>query len=128
VPAEELDSNGSASVFPTADDRLHFIILLNFFFFKVFVTNFIKSSDPISNVCYISQYLHLDVRHDLVHNIHSIAIYISYYKNVGTAVAMVNVLCYKLEGRLFDPSWYHWIFNWHKILPISLWPSGRLSL
>ena len=33
---------------------------------------------------------------------------------------MVKVLCYKSEGRWFDL----WIFHWHKILPIALWPWG----
>ena len=27
---------------------------------------------------------------------------------------VVKVLCYKLEGRWFDPSWCQWIFHWHK--------------
>ena len=31
-------------------------------------------------------------------------------------------------GRWFDPSWCQWIFHWHKILPIALWPWSRLSL
>ena len=66
---------------------------LTFFFFEVFITNFIKSSDPISNACYTLQYLHLDVRHDLVHNIHSIAIYISQDEYVGTAVAQWLTCC-----------------------------------
>jgi len=41
---------------------------------------------------------------------------------------VVKVLCYKPEGRWFDPSWCQWIFYWHKILPIVLWPWSWLSL
>jgi hypothetical protein len=41
---------------------------------------------------------------------------------------VVKVLCYKSEGRLFDPCWCQWIFHWHKILPIAPRPWGRLSL
>jgi len=41
---------------------------------------------------------------------------------------MVKVLCYKSEVRWFDHSWCQWIFHWHIIIPIALWPWGRLSL
>ena len=44
----------------------------------------------------------------------------------GSTVA--NVLCYKSEGHWFNPSWCHWIFHRHKILPIALWLWGQLSL
>jgi len=47
---------------------------------------------------------------------------------VFLAYTVVKVLCYKSEGRWFDPSYCHWIILWHKILAIALWPWGRLSL
>jgi len=34
--------------------------------------------------------------------------------------AVVKVLCYKSEGRWFDPIWCQWISHWYKILPIAL--------
>jgi len=37
------------------------------------ITNFINPSNPIFNAHYILQYLHLDVRPDIVHNFHDIA-------------------------------------------------------
>ena len=40
---------------------------------------------------------------------------------------VVKVLCYKSEGRWFDPKWYHGFFI-DIILPIALWPWGRHSL
>jgi hypothetical protein len=40
---------------------------------------------------------------------------------------VVKVLCYKSEGRWFDSRWCHWNFPL-KILPITLWTWGRLSL
>ena len=42
---------------------------------------------------------------------------------VGDRVSsVVQVLCYKSEGRWFDP-----IFHLHKIVPIAPWSWGRLS-
>jgi len=35
--------------------------------------------------------------------------YLTYYGDHGGT--MVKVLCYKLEGRWFDPSWCQWIFH-----------------
>lgn len=62
------------------EDRHHFLVLLKFF--KILITNFINSSTPIFNVYYILECLRLHVRRDLVHNIHHIATYISYYEYV----------------------------------------------
>jgi len=56
----------------------------------------------------------------------TMVLYLMFVGDHGSTV--VKVLCYKLEGRWFDPSWCQWIFHWHKILPIALWPWGRLNL
>ena len=46
---------------------------------------------------------------------------------VGDRVStVVEVLCYKPEGRWFDSRWCHWKFLIDIILPV--WPWGRLSL
>jgi len=37
---------------------------------------------------------------------------------------VVKVLCYKSEGRWFDPGWCQWIFHLHKILPIRTMALG----
>jgi hypothetical protein len=73
-------SSSSASLYLNMQiHHLYFISLKNFEFL---ITNFMTFSNPILNMYYILQYLHLDVRRDFFHNIHGIAIYISHSEYV----------------------------------------------
>jgi hypothetical protein len=49
---------------------------------------------------------------------------------VGTADGgtVVKVLRYKSEGRWFESRWCHGNLSIDILLPIALWPWGRLSL
>ena len=71
----------------------------------------------------------------LSRSLHAVNIYISWCLTICShdriedrGSTVVKPLCYKSEGRWFDPSWCQWIFHWHRILPITLWPWGPLSL
>ena len=38
-------------------------------------------------------------------------ILVRYEYDLDRGSAVVKVLCYKSEGRWFEPSWCHWIFH-----------------
>ena len=57
------------------------------------------------------------------HNISSVTV-----RSEHRGSTVIKVLCYKSEGRWFDPTWCHWIFYWHRIFTIALWPWGWHSL
>ena len=44
--------------------------------------------------------------------LHSEELCVLYFSsNEDRGRTVVKVLCYKTEGRWFDPSWYHWNFS-----------------
>jgi hypothetical protein len=77
-------------------DHLHFKTLLKIF--EVVITNFIKSSNPIFNVHYILQCLHLDIRLDLIHNIHGSVIYSVFTKEWCGLKNLLNDYILQLDG------------------------------
>ena len=44
-------------------------------------------------------------------NVKDMCVYICTYKRRDRGSKVVKVLCYKSEGRWFDPSWCHWSFS-----------------
>jgi hypothetical protein len=43
-------------------------------------------------------------------------------------VQLIETLCYKPEGGVFDPRWGHWNFFIDLILPAAMWPQSQASL
>ena len=96
-----------------------------------------NSSNHIFCAHEIIQYRHLDIRTDLVHNIHGTLIYICEYSEyVGTTVAQWLRCCatnWKVASLIpsdvmeFFPNGVMEIFI-DIILPVTLWPCGRHSL
>jgi len=64
---------------------------------------------------YVEMFLVYNLRR--VMNVYSLFWVIHRRLNGDRGSTVVKVLCYKSEGRWFDPIWCHWIFHWHKILP-----------
>jgi len=42
---------------------------------------------------------------------HTLYYILAYIQHGDRGGIVVKVLCYKLEGRWFDPSWCQWIFH-----------------
>jgi len=40
-----------------------------------------------------------------------VGVYLTIFLRIGGDRTVVKVLCYKSEGRWFDPSWCHWNFS-----------------
>ena len=99
---------GSSSI-QHLNSHLHFLMLLKIF--EVLITNFMNPSNHIFCAHEIIQYCHLDIRPDLVLNIHGTVIYMWILWICGDhSGTVVKVLYYKLEDRQLDPRWCHGIF------------------
>jgi len=115
----------------TSEIRLHYMTpKFRFYLNEWHICTILIKSARLS-VKFIANYLasHIYI-YIYIYILYTIYIYIYIYINIvgDRGSTVVKLLCYKSEGRWFDPSWCLWILHWHKILPIALWPWGRLSL
>ena len=68
--------------------------------------------NPNSNPVYVMHYICKAVNHIMLLQFPVIPLTLCIYNSPGDrGSSVVKVLCYKSEGRWFDPSWSHWNFS-----------------